>query len=153
MEGRAATLELLGTNETEVAYIAGLFDGEGCVSAKKTQTNHGSRQTVSIQVDMTTPEPLYRCQRIFGGKVVPSQQRYGWSTLYYWRLGSKKAEFFLRVIEPYLIIKREQANLAITFLNCGWGRLALKAKLGEEITRLKTRAKNINPDEPNAHQC
>ena len=139
MEGRALTLELLGTNELEVAYIAGLFDGEGCVSSKATQTNHGSRQTVSIQVDMTTPAPLYLCQRIFGGKVVPSQQRYGWNTLYYWRLGSKKAEFFLRVIEPYLIIKKEEANLAITFLNCGWGRLTLKRQLGQEISRLKLR--------------
>ncbi|GAJ12272.1 unnamed protein product, partial [marine sediment metagenome] len=35
MDGREVTLELLGTNEQEIAYIAGLFDGEGCV-----RTNH-----------------------------------------------------------------------------------------------------------------
>ncbi|GAH99585.1 unnamed protein product, partial [marine sediment metagenome] len=113
MEGRAVTLDLLGTNEQEIAYLAGFFDGEGCVLLKFNYSAGGPSSYLSVQLANVFPAPLYLCQRIFGGKVSLAKSRHGCNAVYQWGVYSKKAETFLTVVLPYLIIKKEEAVLAL----------------------------------------
>jgi len=152
LEGRAATLELLGTNDLEIAYIAGLFDGEGCVFVEHRKTRLQDGLSISVKIGMTTPEPLYLCQRIFGGKVLLHLTRKGWHDSYDWRIYGTRADLFYRIIEPYLILKKEQANLAISLHSLCYSKSPLRHKLAEKITSLKLKNQAINPDEQNGNQ-
>ncbi|GAH95438.1 unnamed protein product [marine sediment metagenome] len=134
MESRAVTLELLGTNEQEVAYIAGLFDGEGWISAKSEHLLPITSRKIVTGIKMSTPEPMLFCSRIFGGQVRPRQTKPRCKQLHEWLLWAKKAEVFLRVIEPYLIVKKDKANLALAFLACPRGISPKKLELAELIT-------------------
>ncbi|GAI69533.1 unnamed protein product [marine sediment metagenome] len=152
MDGRAVTLELLGTNELEIAYIAGLFDGEGCVAVDRRYLPHNPGLTIEAKIGITTPAPLYLCQRIFGGKVQVETRHKGWHDCYRWRIFAKRAEVFFRVVEPYLIIKKDQANLAITLSSLRHSKSPLRWKIAEKIASLKLVNQPVNPDEQNGNQ-
>jgi hypothetical protein len=100
----------------EVAYAAGFFDGEGHIRIQK----HSSRcDTFLLQVSLTqaTPYPLDWFVEKFGGttkgRVVPYKD--GKRTIYNWQSSSFVAERFLRVVLPYLRVKRDEADLALRF--------------------------------------
>ena len=152
MEGRAVTLELLGTNEVEIAYIAGLFDGEGCITMAYSNLNHRTLHCPRASIEMTTLEPLSLIMRIFGGKLRRPQQRQNSKPTYMWLLRGKKMELFLRVIHPYLIIKRDKTTLALSYLACGRIQSSRKRELAELITPHRTKNHDVNPDEPSANQ-
>ncbi|MBA7589285.1 hypothetical protein ES708_31367 [subsurface metagenome] len=92
---------------------------------------------------MTTPEPLYLCQRIFGGKVLPRKVPAPWQPQYQLSYYGKRCETLLRAVEPYLIIKKEKANLALSFLACGRGITPRKRELAELITPQQTKSHNV----------
>ena len=152
MEDRAFTLELLGMNETEIAYIAGLFDGEGWISAKTQPRSFPLARRIQTGIKMTTPAPLAFCARIFGGRVIPHKTPSNWKQQYEWLLFGSKADTFLRLIEPYLIVKKDKANLAIAFRAYGRGYHPRKLELAELITPHQTKNHHVNPDEPNTNQ-
>ncbi len=149
MEARAVTLELLGTNEQEVAYLAGIFDGEGSMSIHDNQSRFMDSKSLVVAIAMTTPQPLYLCQRIFGGSICLRKTYGHYKPQYSWRVGYRKAEVFLRVIEPYLTVKKEKANLALTFLTYGKGHHPGKLALAYLISPLHAKNHGVNPDEPN----
>ncbi len=94
-------------------YIAGFFDGEGCIhiGTYKAYGNIQHRLQISIaQNDVTVLQAL--ADR-FGGKLHPQGSR----TAMQWHLWCNKAYDFLKAIYPHLILKKEQAELAIAFTN------------------------------------
>ncbi|MBA7663937.1 hypothetical protein ES703_71985 [subsurface metagenome] len=149
MEGREVTLGLLGTNELEVAYIAGLFDGEGSIFISRDSRSYNNPGSLVVSLGMTAREPLDLLSRIFGGRTKTHKRYPPHNTLYDWRLGSKKAEVFLRIVKPYLIVKKEEANLALSFQACGRKKSSRKAKLSELISPRRTNNHDVNPDEQN----
>jgi len=139
LDGREVTLELLGTNEREVAYIAGFFDGEGCVEI---QTGVGrGRLGCALRIDINNvfPESLRLCQRIFGGKIRLAKRTGNRSDIHRWQLNGKKAEAFLGVILPYLILKKEEATLGISFCAYRGTRSPQRGILAEQVKALKSR--------------
>ncbi len=146
MEDRVFTLELLGTNELEVAYLAGLFDGEGYISVSTKTHRPAMSKGLIVGVQMTTPEPLHLCSRIFGGKVRSRWHRPNEKLLYGWTLQGKRCETFLRFLFSYLLVKKEKANLALSFLACGRGLSSKKRELAELITPHRTKSHDVNPD-------
>ena len=92
---------------THLAYIAGFFDGEGCIMA----FTHPQSKSVYPRLVITQrdPAPLEWIHKYLGGYLL--QDRRG-----IWRLrwDARKAEHVLRLIEPYLVLKRDQAKLALT---------------------------------------
>ncbi|MBA7671600.1 hypothetical protein ES703_79759 [subsurface metagenome] len=139
LDGREVTLELLGTNEREVAYIAGFFDGEGCVRIQEKLGRKRGGVSLRTQIVNAFPEPLRLCQRIFGGKVKLIRTRENWSDLYGWEIYARKAETFLAVILPYLILKREEATLGISFCAYRGTNSPQREILAEQIKSLKSR--------------
>ena len=78
-------------------YVAGLFDGEGCIHVQK---------NCQMKVYLTQKDPmiLYLLQEQYGGCV------YGM----YWQLAKKAdMETFLRAIQPHSLIKRSQIEMAL----------------------------------------
>ncbi len=90
------------------AYVAGLVDGEGCISF------HGS-STPQVQITNTSLPMLKRVQRITGcGRVYKSHS----STekhrkAYRWECYGKNARRVLRHIAPFLTTKYSQARLLL----------------------------------------
>lgn len=98
---------------TDFAYIAGLFDGEGCiVIARKGKTSH----KLYISCTNTYGPVLYWLQSCVGGVVQKREQRPGkWRKTYIWSMCNHQAAIFLEAILPHLRIKKHQAELAIEF--------------------------------------
>lgn len=102
----------------DVRYIAGFFDGEGCIIINKdNHTRHQRRPSYSLQVVLgnTDRRPLdWLCEK-FGGHI-RAQSREAQKTVYYWQIMARKASRFLEWIRPHLLIKEVQAWLGLEFV-------------------------------------
>ncbi len=138
----------------DIRYVAGLFDGEGCVRAddspKKTPKGE-IRRSYQMLVSVTmTDKPLIEQLQTHMHKRDPIKNR----PCFCWAAASNIALAFLRQVEPHLIIKREQAQLAIRLqehvlankhIMNGYGRTAemraplyaFRAELAAQIKALK----------------
>lgn len=104
----------------EYSYIAGLFDGEGCISILK------------LSRPKLTPNPIYSLNLSISSTYLPVlkevQTFLGYGNIYYQAArGNNKAKGlfsvtgkfvrpFLDIVYPYLIIKRAEADVAYEFL-------------------------------------
>ncbi len=95
------------------AYIAGLIDGEGCISV---EIKRGIHQ-LSIIVGMTDANALHVIATRFGNNVRGpyNSMRFGTRPIYNWSASGGKAVEMLETLLPYLVVKRSQAELALTF--------------------------------------
>ncbi len=102
--------------ETQKAYIAGFFDGEGCVSIGKYQGKKNRTPTYQLMVVISQKDDvLHELRDMVGiGSVCGNNHTKG---RYYnqWRMSPKDGVKFLEMILPYLRYKANQAELAIEF--------------------------------------
>jgi hypothetical protein len=92
--------------DTELAYAAGLFDGEGSISLVRQNNNRSHSPQVSVASNDC--EVLVWFQKRFGGSIVTKQPRKPTHSVSYdWRLTDRRALTFLRIIRPYLVIERK----------------------------------------------
>ena len=92
--------------DTELAYAAGLFDGEGSISLVRQKNNRSHSPQVSVASN--DYEVLAWFQKHFGGSIVTKQPRMPTHSVSYdWRLTDRRALTFLKLIRPYLIIERK----------------------------------------------
>lgn len=101
---------------TDLAYIAGFFDGEGHIRIQR----HSKRcrtMTLQCQISQVTEYPLVWIQERFGGTISGRLIKYagGLRPIYSWQISSLGAEKFLRAIYPYLQVKQDEADVAILF--------------------------------------
>jgi len=122
-------------SETARAYMAGFFDGEGCVSItinNKRLISQGRSATHVIQVSIgnTVPDVLYWMKSFYGGSIAVQDFGHGRKRVYRWNIRCNKALPFLEHILPYLKMKSPQVKLAITHQKekkfSGPSKLALK---------------------------
>ena len=99
--------------KTDLAYTAGIIDGEGCI---RIQIDESSYRHSRMYVTVSSTDQ-WLCQYLkmaFGGRLYSKHlehRRASWE----WVLGGKYAVPFLESILPYLHLKRPQAELAIQF--------------------------------------
>ena len=94
-----------------LSYLAGFFDGEGCILARK----RGNSAELALDVTQVSTEPLSMFCEEFGGAV--TTQYRGTEVIYRWRLyGRARIELALQELLPYLRVKREQARLALELI-------------------------------------
>ncbi len=98
-------------------YVAGIFDGEGCVTITKTKKAACKNITYEFQCAVVnTNEWLCRMlQFMFGGCVVLHPAKGNQRDCWAWQIRAIKAYNFLKTIQPYVILKRPQVDLAIDF--------------------------------------
>jgi hypothetical protein len=93
-------------SKSELAYTAGLFDGEGSVSLIRHHKNRWPSPQISVA--STDHEVVRWLQFHFGGSVVTKQPRSSTHSVSYdWRLTDRRALTFLQRIRPYLVIQRK----------------------------------------------
>ena len=104
--------------DVELAYLAGYFDGEGCVGVymRRSRTHPGSGFTVRVIVGACDPAPLLRFQAAFGGTVnaaMPHPTSLGKLMQHRWQCSGSRAITALRSMLPHLTTKRAQAEAAL----------------------------------------
>ena len=124
-------------NSNDYAWIAGFFDGEGCLSMSfsPTATSYQNRGQHRLTISLTQNDraPLDWVSSIFGGRV----RAYSGRKSHQWHLtGLDKQRAFLYAVLPYLRVKKRQAELAIEFLGTvtsNHGRIGKPLRLTDEI--------------------
>lgn len=102
----------------DIRYVAGLFDGEGCVRINR-WFKPGSvhvRYNVFAFIGMTHKPVIDELMAQFGGSVHcnhHSRKSPRHRDQFVWIVASQKAASFLRTVLPYLIVKRDEAMLAL----------------------------------------
>jgi len=99
-----------------VMYFAGFFDGEGSVSVIP-HTKYPKSIIVSAQVSQVDPRPLIVLKELFGGSLCQTKNRkpsgQDGHMIWKWAVTHKDAERFLKAIQPYCIVKKEQIDIAL----------------------------------------
>jgi len=102
-----------------VAYAAGLIDGEGCLSIRRNLNGKSKYFSFTIIVCMKEREPLERLQTLWGGSIgkIFRKPIHGGETRVFhrWVIATKSAHIALQEMYPYLIGKRQEADVAIAF--------------------------------------
>jgi len=115
--------------ETDLAWAAGFFDGEGCVTvAADGKPRRRLRRTsyrLHITVSNTKLAPLERFKTLFGGAVYQQRQNgekaglavdsAGRKASYFWMIPGRAAQRVLASLLPYLCTRHEQAAAALAF--------------------------------------
>lgn len=110
----------------DLAYAAGIMDGEGTIgvtelAVKYTSGDRARRRKSSsfrdyIAVVMCDPIVPRWLSKKFGGAVYEyAGRKSGHKPTYRWHLNGKRAADFCALVLPYLRLKREQAKLVIEF--------------------------------------
>jgi len=103
---------------TDLAYIAGIIDGEGCIRAQIWESkNKLARYNTIVTVEMVDKTPLQFIQNLFGGRINKhtskiSERKLRWR----WQVTGKEAEQLLVAVKPYLLTKKAQAEIGLRVL-------------------------------------
>ena len=101
------------TITTDIAYIAGFFDGEGCVRIKRASQG-GNSYYIWVAITNSNKEILDYIVGIFGGNVRQAEQSTN-KIIYHYLITSSEAVGMLKVLSAFLKEKKQQAKLAIFF--------------------------------------
>ena len=108
-------------NEKTLSYLAGLFDGEGCIFIAVNKPNpkfqtKSPQHWLGVVIGNTYLPLITWLKDNFSGHILKSDRfKVRHKPYWEWKLASNQAKNFLMLIYPYLRIKREQAKLAIEF--------------------------------------
>ena len=103
-------------SESDIAYIAGLFDGEGSISYKqymrkrKHQKKAYPTWSIRMEIAMTDRSVLIWLHEILGvGTVNPKRYKtkyaVGWKKQWRWRCQFRDAYYVARLLWPYVHVK------------------------------------------------
>lgn len=102
----------LEVDAVTLAYLAGLFDGEGCVGWANSYKH--KRSTLRVSVVNTNRDLCEAFQRVFGGSVClsyPAGYRPNWAAAYQWMLTGEAIHAFREALTPYLRQKVVPVNI------------------------------------------
>ena len=108
---------MLKGKNARLAYLAGFFDGEGCIAIIKGKNHLGNVQYSLIVIVSNTSDYILHLYKLsFGGRIQKRKHKKPeWRDCYVWELSSTRAYDFLKCVYPYLILKKAQADLAFEF--------------------------------------
>ena len=118
------------TGQSLLAYFAGLFDGEGCIHAHFIKDNKGEtpRSCVKVTLSMVHPGAVRMLFETYGGSLKSYPGKGINRTKWCWWLGQRASAKFLEDLLPYLVVKKEEAVLALEL--CARIKLTGKASKG-----------------------
>lgn len=107
-------------SEVELAWAAGLFDGEGCIQIQKGKVI-GKRKSPKYSLKVTLLMAQFHVVCLFmdivgEGKIYKQKAPKG-GVVWCWAAHAQKAKNALIKIMPYLKYKLPQAELGVTFQN------------------------------------
>jgi hypothetical protein len=103
--------------QAELGWAAGCVDSEGCIriGLQKSHLTDLPQHGLYLAVSNTDPRMPRRFAEMFGGNVVNKTRQQKRRPVFEWRVFSTKAASVLQELRPYLYIKGEQADIAISF--------------------------------------
>jgi len=100
-------------------YTAGIIDGEGSIGIHwhKSKSRHSlGYYGLRVTVGNTNPWLIQFLKFNFGGSItVRHRLNPVWKDAWHWTIYEKQAMNFLKLVVPYLQLKKPQAELAIVF--------------------------------------
>lgn len=104
----------------ELAYWAGLFDGEGSIRINRYQNKDSHHKsptyTVQLQLSLTDKQTVDDFEMLFKGtRTIRRDIRVNNSDQYCWAAKGDIAVATLKALRPFLRLKREKADLALEF--------------------------------------
>lgn len=128
------------------AYLAGIIDGEGCICIhgqkcwNRKRTKRYTYYTLFLTVGNTSYRLLKWLHDNFGGSLAPAKKKENRRQVWHWNTASKHAEDILTRVLPYLVIKKDQAELALEFrMSYAGQKPCLYRPLTEDIIQLRER--------------
>ena len=109
-------------NETDVAYIAGLFDGEGSVYYKKLKQTRHNRPgkpvhnvwSIRMEIAMTEYSVLVWLTEVLGcGKLNPRKVKPGFKKQWRWRCSHRDAYKVAKILWPFAQVKQHKIEQII----------------------------------------
>ena len=99
---------------SDAAYIAGLFDGDGCVTYKRQMKKRGDKKAyptwnIRMEIGMTDKPVIQWVHETLGvgtfGEKPPGKGQLGKKMQYRWRCGYRDALYVCRLIWPFAQVK------------------------------------------------
>lgn len=107
----------------ELAWTAGILDGEGCISAYTRKSSNGKSGQKLHQFVVTVTNTDFRIPmkllKLFGGQLNEThgaRLKPQWNEALRWCVYQRQAAAVLEAVMPYLVSKREQAEVALEFI-------------------------------------
>lgn len=102
----------------DLAYMAGIIDGEGCISARRRSHRKGKRpnSTPTLAIANTHRGLLEWVTVKFGGNICSPRNQIRRPThkqIYQWSMEGSCVYDLLRLVLPYLVVKRNQAEVVM----------------------------------------
>lgn len=92
--------------DTQLAWLAGIIEGEGCISIK---SRPNQKNALMVRVKMTDEDIIQRVANLFGTSyrsVAPAQAH--WKTQYSTEITGKRAANLMKMISPLLGRRRKE---------------------------------------------
>ena len=131
-------------SEADRAYIAGFLDADGAIMAHIERNNemiHRFRVRVSIALYQSQDSVLeWIYKKLETGSVTKDRALYKWKTT-----DQKSVQAVLTAVEPFLQVKKKQAELALTILDSSISskrKLLYIATLADALCSLNVRSQN-----------
>lgn len=105
---------------TDLAWAAGLIDGEGCIGIypfKSGTSRYGAHYQLALYVRMTHEQTINRLLDMFqvGSVHHATARALRHKDTWAWTCYSEHALFVLKLIQPYLVTKAKEAQVGIEF--------------------------------------
>jgi hypothetical protein len=147
------------SNKQHWSYLAGLIDGEGHITISKgyrSKTNgktHYWNYLLQIGIDNTNVKLMKWLLQYFGGVYYGRDRSEGgqrWKSAYEWRpKGMANKKLLLLGVLPYLVLKSEQAKIALSYLEIQGENPELRDAHYQQMTKLNQKGKSVETDTPN----
>lgn len=100
--------------EQVLAYLAGFIDGEGSIAVGLNKSSKGeTRWYLRMSAHQLNPKPLQLLAKTFGGTI--RRTKGDTRDIFEWAISSKQAYDAIVALRPYLIVKADEAGVAMRF--------------------------------------
>jgi len=132
--------------EIDKAYLAGIIDGEGCIQLVKKSNNHSFDARLSIT--NTNQDLLDWIYKRIGGLYYKNSWTYKqptWKERHDLIFTNQKARSILHTVLPYLVIKKPQAELVLSYFDLiGIDGRHITKSLADKREQLYLKMKELN---------
>ncbi len=109
----------LNRSQLQLAWAAGFLDGEGCVRIARRRTKRNPTYSLEVTVSQNCIRTLDHLKQVLGvpcgGSLIHKGTGRVRSNVYYLTYRSRNALEVLRLLQPFLVRKRREAELGIEF--------------------------------------
>jgi hypothetical protein len=108
------------TERDMLIYMAGFFDGEGCVGLNRSRSATVKFEyRVEVQINQVDKEPLMLFKNRYGGTLIQdmrSKKNKNWQDVWHWLIADKSAKRCLEDLKPFCIVRKYKILLALEYL-------------------------------------